>query len=296
MNTLYYDCGELGWSLYLLGHLTHLTLVRKRTDIAICTYRNRETLYRHLDIEIVPMPDPLLEKISNYDQDGIQLYKLDTNERIHNDKLYKLFDDYFKDRYIINKDYHKFANESVHRPIPSNNSALKSATNIIDDNECILVFPRKRAGKFGKRNLPEEFYIELVNKFLKIYKGITVLSVGLQTSSYWLGKTIKHPDFIDLTSYNSKWLLEITIALFNTGRAMFSVGSQSALPKLSLLQTVPSYMIGHQKSRHVNVDNWMNTSCGFHEVTDYSALDIDDCISDIISFIDKTIFFNKPIM
>jgi len=282
---LFYDCGELGWSLYLLGHLNWLIKERHATNLSICTYRNRRFLYEHLPMEVLTIPYGMSEEIKGLDMDGTHLFSHDTQERIHNNYLINLFEYYYGDEYVINETYGKFQDGSIHESLNSSDQMLSAANIILDYKKCILVFPRKRKGKFGKRNLPERFYIELVNRIHKEFKKIKVVSIGLPSSSYKLSNSISHKNFIDLTTYDKDLMLELVFALLNTGKIIASVGSQSALPKVSLLQKVPTYMIGHEKLRHTKIDNWMNTECGFYELDRSYIININNCVDHFIKWV-----------
>lgn len=69
--------------------------------------------------------------------------------------------------------------------------------------------------------------------------------------------------------------------------AKVAIGSQSAPPKISLLQGVPTFIIGNERIRHVNSENWMRTKIGFYDVhkDSYYKFDFEDCEDKIISFI-----------
>ena len=282
---LFYDCGELGWSLYLLGHLNWLIKKQNVKNLSICTYKNRRFLYEHLPIEVLTIPYGMSQEIKGLDMDGTHLFRHDKQERIHNDYLIKLFDHYYGDKYKINETYGKFFDESLHESLSVSLEMFSIANRIIVDNRCVLIFPRKRKGKFGKRNLPEKFYIDLINRLHNEFKEAKIISIGLPSSSYKLSHNITHKNFIDLTTYDTDNMLELVFALLNTGRVIASVGSQSALPKVSLLQGVPAYMIGHEKLRHTQTDNWMDTECGFYELGRDYVIDIEDCISHFIEWV-----------
>ena len=64
---------------------------------------------------------------------------------------------------------------------------------------------------------------------------------------------------------------------------------------ISLLLGIPTYMIGHEKERHVQIENWFNTLVGFTEVSPdgYELLDKDKCILDILEFMKKNKLTNN---
>jgi hypothetical protein len=282
---LFYDCGELGWSLYLLGHLNWLIRVKNNKNISVCTYRNRRFLYEHLPIEVLTIPYGISQEIKGLDMDGTHLFRHDIQERVHNRFLTKLFNDYYGDKYEIFENYSKFFDESLYESLESGIGITAIANAIIEYKKCILVFPRKRKGKFGQRNLPEKFYINLINRIHEEFEDIKIISIGLPSSSYKLSNSILSNRFIDLTQYDKDCMLELLFALLNTGKVICSIGSQSALPKISLLQKVSTYMIGHEEARHTKTDNWMNTKCGFYVLDRSYVINIDNCINHFIKWV-----------
>ena len=69
--------------------------------------------------------------------------------------------------------------------------------------------------------------------------------------------------------------------------AVVTIGGQSAPPKIALLQSVPTFIIGHQRKMHTVEMNWMKTKVGFYEIDKrgYSKLVISDCIDEILTFV-----------
>lgn len=66
-----------------------------------------------------------------------------------------------------------------------------------------------------------------------------------------------------------------------------AIGSQSAPPKITLLQGVPTFIIGNERVRHVDLENWMKTKVGFYGVTKetYLNFDFSKCINEIKLFV-----------
>ena len=80
--------------------------------------------------------------------------------------------------------------------------------------------------------------------------------------------------------------------------AVAAVGGQSAPPKITLLQGIPTFMMGHDTKRHTEIDNWLNTRVGFYTITrnDYAVINQIDCTNEMIEFIkgeDKEIIKEK---
>ena len=153
-----------------------------------------------------------------------------------------------------------------------------------NDKKAMLIFPRCRKGKFGHRNLTKEFYVNLARKLHAEYPDHNLISISSKNGAYVLGEEV---DF-DLVEYDDDKTIDMLIALCNSGKVIFVCGSQSSLPKISLLLGVPTYMIGHEKKRHMEAENWMKTKVGFTEVPPDGYQNLgrgDECINDILKFV-----------
>ena len=134
------------------------------------------------------------------------------------------------------------------------------------------------------RNLPIGFYSYLIKRLCDEFPELIVRTIGTKEGAYdirikrksnyinWVGKGGDLQDLID-------WCQSAVVA----------VGSQSSPPKISLLQGVPTFIIGHQKARHIQKDNPMNTKIGFYEINkkEYAKIDIKKCAKEIVAFIRK---------
>lgn len=265
------DIGELGWSLYLAAHLRWL---RKNTSqkSVVMTSPERKCLYEGLTDSIINLPADI-HRVFKADQACFGLYKIYDkslkryfNVRIPSDcKIPTYFK--FKCNHIFN------LTRVIYEP-------YKYKTKLKGKKE-ILIFPRCRKGVFVRRNLSKTFYIDLMDTLCDEFQNLKIRSVGTIQAAYnidigkpnyinWIGKTKTVQDLIDRHQI-----------------ALAAVGSQSAPPKLALLQGVPTFMIGHEKKRHLITDNWINTKAGFYPVpeSDYGKVEASDCISKIIKFI-----------
>jgi hypothetical protein len=73
------------------------------------------------------------------------------------------------------------------------------------------------------------------------------------------------PNFRDLVGYDDSITLDLLVALCNTGRAVAAVGNQSGTVKITLLCGTPTFIIGHERKRHIIDENWSRTKAGFYE-------------------------------
>jgi hypothetical protein len=97
-------------------------------------------------------------------------------------------------------------------------------------------------------------------------------NIEIERTNYinWIGRSASLQDLIDRCQ-----------------SAVAAVGSQSAPPKISLLQGVPTFIIGHQEKRHARTENWMNTKVGFYEIGKrrYSTFNSRTCARKIVKFV-----------
>jgi len=271
MNFAFVDIGELGWSLHISAHVRWL---KKNTNssVAVIALTDRKCLYEGLADIILDIPKIFFNKFDSQKQDCFSL------RRTLAKSLSDFFASYIPAGYSI-PDYFifdcrlRFGNKVIYEP-------YKYSKSIEGDAE-ILIFPRFRPGDWKYRNLPEIFYIQLIERLCDEFPELMIRTIGALEGAYniqieklnyvnWVGKGESIQDFIDRCQL-----------------AVAAVGSQSALPKISLLQGVPTFMIGHDLERHVTRDNWSHTKAGFYLVPKmgYATINQEDCINKVIGFI-----------
>ncbi len=271
------DAGELGWSLYLNAHIRWL---REKTDsmIAVITYPDRKCLYANLTDDIMYIPDTFQEKYDIKTQDSFKLRKLSWEE------LQAFFLSYLPKgyRFADYSEYPKnlFSDNRIFAPYEYSKPPENAQGGYIRTG--ILIFPRCRSYPlWERRNLPEIFYLELLERLCDEFPELTIRTIGTKSGAYdmeinksnyinWVGKGKDLQEMID-------WC-QVAIA---------AIGSQSALPKLSLLQGVPTFVIGHQKGRHVQEENWMKTKIDFYHIDKraYRTFNDSACVDAIITFV-----------
>jgi len=268
------DIGELGWSLYLSAHLRWLRTVPKNI-LAVMTYPDRKCLYRDAAHMILDVPADFYDKFKG-EQSCFGIYPSGMKM-----KLRAYFQNLRPPSYIIPSYFqfeckrHHLATRVIYKPYNYSQTA--------EPEKRILVLPRFRNHELFKwRNLPLSFYTELIEALCDNFPDYEIKTLGLNSSSYDIGK-IEKENY--LNGIKDKADLQDFIDECQTATA--AVGSQSAPPKITLLQGVPTFMIGHEKGRHVNSDNWMNTKAGFYQIdkVGYPNIDKAACITQIIEFI-----------
>lgn len=275
--------GELGWDLYLVSHLRFLREYYGFT-MAVMTYEDRQCLYKNVADEIFDIPTSFYREFDISEQEcfGIKASS-DSGSALQLKTFFTDIAASLDPPHYIPKGFEftcrHFGFAYKHEPFPYSKELPGQLRNTKKE---ILVFPRWRSGRFTPRNLPLKFYADLIYELCKKFPQYIVRTVGLESGSYKLDKIIaknyicsvkKKADLQDLIDH-----CQLTIA---------AVGSQSALPKITLLQGIPTFMIGHEVGRHTELENWMKTKCGFYEIRpdEYQTLNTQDCIEKIIYFI-----------
>ena len=266
------DIGELGWSLYLSAHIRWL---KKNTDsmVAVICFSDRKCLYADFSDVFIDVPALFYEKYDINMQDAFRLRNLGWDETRN------FFSPYVPDAYriIIPGEYpkHIIKDNRIFKPYRYSKPS--------EDGREIMVFPRCRSGIWIKRNLPEEFYSRLIKNLCDEFPELTIRTIGTKNGAYdieikrhnyinWVGKGKDLQDLIDRCQV-----------------AVCAIGGTSAPPKISLLQGVPTFIIGHEKLRFTGHENWMHTRIDFYQIDKrtYRTFNDSACIEAIIGFVRK---------
>lgn len=269
-NLVFLDVGELGWSLYLSAHLRWLK-ERGNFKIAVIALPDRRCLYEGLADEIIDVPEMFYEKYDINMQDSFKI----RHEKWGSIRAfflpcipvgYRLAEYYEYPTQIYGKN-------RIFKPYPS---AKKTR-----ERKEVLIFPRCRSGIWAKRNLPMMFYASLIRQLCDEFPDLTIRTIGTESGAYNL--KIRKSNYINWVGKNNSLQGLIDRCQF----AVAAVGAQSAPPKLSLLQGVPTFIIGHQEDRHIDTENWMNTKVGFYKIDKrgYKTINGKDCTKRVIKFI-----------
>ena len=286
MKEIFLDCGELGWSLYLSAHLRWLKAQGKPAD-AVMTLPARDCLYEGLVGNIFHAHWKYKEALLLQEQDCFGFYELPDS------KLRAYFNDRVPDGYQLSEEQPLtgfswkdiFKDEMIFEPYPYKDKSLANLSENIGMKE-ILVFPRFRdARPFNIKNLPKAFYTSLVSRLCDEFYDYTIRTMGTKEGAHNI--TYEPAELgVEKSNYINHIGKTPTIqALIDRCQvAVGAVGSQSAPPKITLLQGVPTYMIGHTRKRHQEEENWSNTRCGFWETGDYNNFYDERCIDAIVEF------------
>lgn len=272
MKRMYVDIGELGWSLYLSAHMRWL---KENTGdyIAVMTFSDRKCLYEKTVDSVYEVPNDFhgqfnRELAAYFGLRGITEKELRDYFTAYNPNGHKLEGPFGR--------WKGFRGKTTFKPY-AYSKRLNGKTEI-------LIFPRyRKEGKFNHRNLPEEFYVALINTLCDKFPKLNIRTVGLIPGSYSIN--IIRENYINGVNEYSN--LQDLIDFCQT--AACAVGGTSAPPKIALLQGVPTFIVGHERTRFTTVENWAKTKIGFYSVEKkgYAKLDFKGCITEIISFIEE---------
>jgi len=273
MNIAFIDIGELGWSLLLSARIRW---IKKNSDdsVAVITYPDRRCLYENMADIILDIPDVFYKTFDVQKQDCFGLHGIPSY------KISGFFASYVPEGYGIpgNPQFSCrsiFTENLIFEP-------YKYKIEMNGDRE-IMIFPRCRLDEICHiaRNLPEAFYVALIKRLCEEFPSLLIRTAGTKAGAYniesekpnyvnWVGKANSVQDTIDRC--------QVTVT---------AIGAQSAPPKITLLQGVPTFMMGHEEKRHVVTDNWLGTKAGFYPVGKNSYNDIDSasCIAKIVDFV-----------
>ena len=284
MKELFLDIGELGWSLYLSAHMKWLKANRQPVP-GVMTLPGRECFYEEITSEIYMVPDSFYKDFDGNLQNCFGIYGVS----IENLKAY--FNLKLSWKYRIST--YQPLNCGNWRRVFEGQMLFKSYPNKIKfvEGKEILVFPRHRKKlPFASRNLPRVFYIDLLIRLCDENKDCVIKTIGTISGAYNITKNeVARDNYENWVGKTAN--LQAAIDRFQI--AICTIGGTSSLPKLALLQGVPSFIIGHEPKRFKTDENWLDTKVGFYEVPTieytilYTMVHSKDCINKIIDFVEE---------
>jgi hypothetical protein len=296
MKKLYYDVGEIGWSMYLAAHIRYLH--EKGEPAAVACAKAKTVFYRGTAAEILPIPEEWKEKFGGFPSDGGHLYNPRTRRRI---KDHNLLAEPFRKAYPDHDTVTRYGTFPGQRTFaPDNHSALAEAfcREAFSDRSVIMVFPRCRTSKFKGRNIPGRQWEKIISEMCNTFPEDIVASFGSRNGSY-TDLEVNSGNFMNLAGRNDSSSLDWMVALCNTGQAKAAVGNQSGTVKMTLLCKTPTFIFGHEEKRHTEDENWSKTRVAFHRVgpvvpwdrkssiLGYRIKNLEKLIAEITEFIKK---------
>jgi len=263
MMKLYYDVGEIGWSMYLAAHIRFLKENSEPAGV-ICSEAKR-VFYRGAASEILTLPPEWKEKFGSLLSDGGHLYNPRTGRRV---KDHSIISEPLRNAYpnyeIVTR-YGTFPDSRTFAPYEHSEEAEKFCRDTFGERKVIMVFPRCRASKFKGRNIPRKHWEVIINSLCRSFPDRIVASFGSLNGAYG-DIDVQHENFTSLVGKNDSLSLDWMVALCNTGTASAAVGNQSGPVKMTLLCGTPTFIFGHEEKRHTVEENWAGTRVGFHNV------------------------------
>lgn len=186
----------------------------------------------------------------------------------------------YQERYNIVNHYFpdvtkgKFTNKSQYSPKemifkyePRKDNYGLIRENIPDDKPIVVIAPRYRPG--FKRNWKnwQKFYDSLCKSDF-LMNNFNFVICGKE-GEYIPDKENRFPDINNIKLTPNSSLIGLLLTLLD--KAFFTVGSQSAIPNISLLKGIEVLEWGHQKSLHIKSYNIMNTPVTFLEDRKYNT-------------------------
>jgi hypothetical protein len=164
-----------------------------------------------------------------------------------------------------------FENRTIYEPYQTENPPT-------DGKKRIIIFPRYREHKqFSYRNLTKEFYDALIDMLCSAHPEKEIVLCGSSSGCYHFDQ--KRDNLRNMISDRPS--LQDTIDICSA--SVFAIGGTSSLPKLSLMQGVETFIIGHERQRFTLKENWCQTKVNFYDVPadGYQKLNIADCLQKI---------------
>lgn len=271
MKKLFFvDIGELGWSFYLTAHIRWLQ-AHGNFDILVMTYPDRHCLYNMAD-SVCDLPADFYLEFPIRIQNCFGLSK----QRF---KLMEYFKSIMPENYSLPKEFEFrcktfFKDEVIYRAYPYQKE--------MKEGKEILIFPRYRE-ESPFRNLPKDFYVDLIRNICQEFPGHTIRTMGISEGAYVIDE-ISNKNYVNDVKEGAS-LQEV---IDRCQIAIGAVGGTSSLPKLTLLQGIPTFIIGHEHKRFTERENWGDSKVAFFEIAKYSYNSFrygDPCANAIIRFL-----------
>lgn len=284
-NKIFYpDIGELGWSLYLSAHLRWIKNRHPEAESLVCCSPGRAALFKDV-ADICFLPKAFYEKFDVSMQNCFGI------KNVNFESIINFFSDYVEAGYEVYGDFPYRIREYrdalklplCFQPYSVNPNFKKSG------RRRILIFPRRRLAGFSSRNLPKEFYTKLINVLCNQFESKTITLIGEPNGTYEFNdEELTFPNVQNMISpeYSIQDLVDVC------SESDMAVGGASAPPKITALQRIPTFIIGHEKKRCIKTENWSGTSIGFFKVRakEYGNVDIDKCVRKVEAFSKKYIY------
>jgi len=264
--------GELGWELYRwCGFVRWVKNTYYDKKIYAITRSERIDLYSNNVDDIIPF-----DIDGDYHKYRPNMYRLDYFSPSDFKNLFKIITDVIdNDIHIIktintpNRNIFDFDKMDFNFKPRANNKGI--IYNILNKKKYInkipiVISPRHRIDleKGKERNWREDYWNDLFELIEKSEKFICFIP-GLSGSILKPDESLE--SFIILEDYlfpqHETSLIGLTIEAIKASK--LTIGQQSAIPILSNYLKIPTLMWGHEKHRHLVLENPFKTQCDFYE-------------------------------
>jgi len=280
---LFYDISELGWSRYISAHVNYLSKNDKK--VSVCCNKSREFLYRG-NADILPIPESYYKQFGHLISAKHHLH--DPNIPNENEDItdIKLISKPFRDEYpnyTLISDYSRFFNERIFEPYRQSDESDKFCEKF---RRCIIILPRYRNSRFGRRNISKENWIKIIEKLCTEFPDLDIISIGGMKET--LSIDLSFDNYYNLVPVEDN--LDIMVSLCNTKKVVVTFGTQSGIMHIATLCKSPSFIIGHDPyDMGIYNENFTNADIMFYQTIEtddgYKISDINLIIKKLINFI-----------
>lgn len=259
MKQAYIDIGELGYSFYLSAHLRWL-MNQGHPAHLVMTYPGRECLYGDWVEKVISVPSGFYR---DFDTGKQQEFKIGNGT---SDKLDGFFRRYFNVRlpkgYQVSEDMNFdagripdiYANERIFAPYPYKKK--------LEGRREILVFTRYRNYElFNRRDIPKEYWLRVIGTLCDTFPNYTIRAMGTKKGAYNITE-IQRDNYINDVGKTSDFQDVIDRCQLADG----VIGGDTGPLKFTLLQGIPTFMIGWQWG-WMKEQNWLGTDFHFYKIS-----------------------------
>lgn len=276
--------GEFGWEIHRLApiliYYKRKKYKKKPFKYIVLTREERFDLYgRYADI-LVPLRIP-----GDYKEYMPNCYRLDNFPVKEYEKIAQDFYKKYSERFnIVEHVYPKIKNKLFlqKNQFPSSQMIFEFKPRqrnyeLIDeyiktDKPIVILSPRYRNNKNDPSSIKRRNWGKWPELYDMIYEGklwkkFTFVICG-KSDEYIPDKKNRFLDINNIQTDQNSSLVGLLLALFD--KAVFTCGSQSAIPNLSLLKKVEVLEFGHQRSLHTKTYNVFKTKITFLDDLKYN--------------------------
>lgn len=278
MKSAYIDIGELGYSFYLSAHIKWLNSQGHPASLVV-TYPGRRCLYEDWVDRVDNVSD---EFYRDFDTGKQQEFKIG---RGTSEKFDEYFRAYFNKRlpkgYCVSREMSFdggkipdiYAGRRVFVPYPYEER--------FTGKREILVFTRYRNYElFNRRDIPKKFWIRMIENLCSRFPNHTIRVMGTKKGSYNISE-VQRDNYINSIGETSDFQRVIDRCQLADG----VVGGDTGPLKFTLLQGIPTFMIGWQWD-WMKYQNWLGTKFKFYQITLEAHKEFNDgrAITEAVSF------------